>query len=156
MSNTNAKNIIEKMGEILNSAPNISEFTNKIHHDFTSNKAGEEFGLYSVGDTVVSKDILGNEVRSHNFILYAHNQAFTDYDRLLNSGFLLELSYYLERITEADGYEIEAKISEQDIKTGVLTGVSCANAMLYSVPTGNINDGVEYQVQLYATYKVNN
>ncbi len=154
-NDSQSMNIIERMGDILNNAPNITSFTNKVHHDFTANKPGDNFGLYSVGDAIVTKDILGNEVRRHNFILYAHNQAYTDYDRLVNSGFLLELSYYLESITEASGYDVEVKLGETT-KSGRLTEVSCANAMLYQVPTGNINDGVEYQVQLYATYKVNN
>ena len=99
----------------------------------------------------MSEDILGNQTRQHNFVLYAINQSFTDYDRLANSTFLLELTYWLEQYKEKD--TIEVTINGKTIQ-GELSGLSSANGMLYSVPTGDINDGVMYQIQIYAKYKL--
>ena len=83
-------------------------------------------------------------------MLYAINQAYNDYERLSNSSFLLELSYWLESIEEGE-YEIEVTINGKT-RTGKLKSISCANAMLFAVPTEDINDGVMYQVQVYAEY----
>ncbi|RHR72630.1 hypothetical protein DWW50_12920 [Eubacterium sp. AF15-50] len=142
-------NIIELVKELLTNYPKMKEFTNKIHIDFTRNEPSD-FGLSSTGDTKIKEDILGNQTRKHNFVLYAINQAFNDYDRLANSTFLLELSYWLELICENE-YEIEAVIDNKKRK-GFLKSIECANAMLFQIPTGDINDGCMYQIQIYATY----
>lgn len=143
-------NIIELVRKILTDYPNISEFTNKIHIDFTSNENDSNFGLSSTGDVKVKEDVIGNQVRKHNFVLYAINQAFNDYDRLANSTFLLELSYWLESLPE-NVYEIEVAVDNKKRK-GFLKSIECANAMLFQIPTGDVNDGCMYQLQIYATY----
>ena len=45
------------------------------------------YGLSSNGDSLVKEDILGNQIRRHNFVMYAVGQSFTDYNRLANSNF---------------------------------------------------------------------
>ena len=141
-------NIIELVKQMLTDYPKISEFTNEINVDFTED-APTNFGLSSVGDRVVKEDILGNQTRQHNFVLYALNQSFTNYDRLVNSTFLLDLTYWLEHYKQED--PIEVTINNKTV-SGKLLGLSSANAMLYMVPTGDINDGVTYQIQIYAQY----
>lgn len=141
-------NIIELVKQILTDYPKISEFTNEINVDFTED-APTNFGLSSVGDSIVKEDILGNQIRQHNFVLYASNQSFTNYDRLANSTFLLDLTYWLEQYKNKD--PIEVTINNKTV-SGKLLGLSSANAMLYMVPTGDINDGVTYQIQIYAQY----
>ncbi len=143
-------NIIEVVKQILTDYPKISEFTNEIQVDFTESTP-TNFGISSTGDSLLSEDILGNQIRQHNFVLYAINQSFTDFDRLANSTFLLELTYWLEQYKEKDA--IEVTINSKTIQ-GKLSGLSSANGMLYSVPTGDINDGVKYQIQIYAKYKL--
>lgn len=143
-------NIIELVRTLLTDCPNMSEFTNNIHIDFTDSEKKSDFGLSSTGDSKIKEDILGNQTRRHNFVLYAVNQAFNDYDRLANSTFLLELSRWLENI-EPDEYGIEEIIKGETYK-GKLKSVECANAMMYQIPTGDINRGVMYQLQIYATY----
>lgn len=143
-------NIIELVKQILTDYPKISEFTNEINVDFTEDTP-TNFGLSSVGDKIIKEDILGNQIRQHNFVLYAVNQSFTDYDRLTNSTFLLDLTYWLEKYKQED--LIEVTINDKVVH-GKLLGLSSANAMLYSVPTGDINDGVMYQIQIYAKYKL--
>ena len=141
-------NIIELVKHILTDYPKITEFTNEINIDFTDD-THTNFGLSSVGDNLVKEDILGNQVRQHNFVLYALNQSFTNYDRLVNSTFLLDLAYWLEQYKNED--PIEVTINDKTV-SGKLLGLSSANAMLYMVPTGDINDGVTYQIQIYAQY----
>jgi hypothetical protein len=93
---------------------------------------------------------LGNQTRTHNFVLYAVNQAFEDYNRLANSTFLLELTYWLEK---QKGQAIIVTIDDTE-KQGKILGMSAANAMLYSIQDEDINKGVTYQIQIYATYSV--
>ena len=141
-------NIIETVRQILTDYPKITEFTNEINIDFTDDTP-TNFGLSSVGDQKISEDILGNQVRQHNFVLYALNQSYTNYDRLANSTFLLDLAYWLEQYNHED--PIEVTINDKTV-SGKLLSLSSANAMLYMVPTGDINDGVTYQIQIYARY----
>ena len=141
-------NIIELVKRILTDYPKISEFTNEINVDFTEDTP-TNFGLSSTGDQLIREDILGNQVRQHNFVLYALNQSYTNYDRLANSTFLLDLTYWLEQYKQED--PIEVTINDKTV-SGKLLKLSSANAMLYMVPTGDINDGVTYQIQIYARY----
>ena len=143
-------NIIELVRQILTDYPKITEFTNEINIDFTDDTP-TNFGLSSVGDQKISEDILGNQIRQHNFVLYALNQSYTNYDRLANSTFLLDLTYWLEQYKHED--PIEVTINDKTV-SGKLLKLSSANAMLYMVPTGDINDGVTYQIQIYAQYHI--
>ncbi len=70
---------------------------------------------------------MGNQIRQHNFILYAVFQSFNDYDRLANSGTLLELQMWLEQY--ADGQEISINIGGKEL-TGQLTKLTCAKVLL--------------------------
>lgn len=142
-------NIIEAVRQILTDCDLITQFTNEIHVDFTNDEA-TNFGISSNGDVMVKEDILGNQTRKHNFVLYAVKQSYEDFDRLANSTFLLDLTYYLETIKGAD---ITAMVNGIE-KNGKLLSISSANAMLYSIPTGEINDGITYQLQIYATYSI--
>ena len=141
-------NIIEQMKNIINTYPKISEFSHDVHVDYTDD-TDVNYGLSSIGDTLVSSDILGNQDRRHNFVLYAVNQSFNDYDRLKNSSFLLDLTYWLEQIPEGE-YELE-----MGEKTGYIKRISCANAMLYTYQNGAVEGSVTYQIQLYADYRLN-
>lgn len=162
-------NIIELVKEIITNYPKISEFTNEINVEFTEDTP-TNFGLSSTGDRLIKEDILGNQTRQHNFVLYALNQSYNNYDRLSNSTFLLDFSYWLEHtaINQAvtsvvDGFGTSYPDGEYPSDStfpihsglkGKLIKMSSANAMLYMVPTGDINDGVTYQIQIYAQYTI--
>ena len=141
-------NIIELVKSILLEFPKI----NDLHIDYNES-APDEFGLYPTGDTLVKEDILGNQTRQHNFILYAVYQSFNDYDRLANSGTLLELQMWLER--HANNQEVSITVDDKEL-TGQLTKLICANGMLYNIPDENTNSGVQYQLQITAEYKIQN
>lgn len=134
-------NIIELVKEILLKFPKINEVCNDIHVDFTDD-IPTNYGLSSTGDSLIKTDILGNQSRKHTFILYAVYQSQSDYDRMVNSGTLLELQYYLEK-----------NYFNQKFPDGIITKFTCSNGMLYSVPQENEFEGLRYQLQIIAEYE---
>ena len=144
-------NIIETMRTLLLEFPKINEVCNHISVDFTDDTE-ENYGLSSTGDTLLKEDILGNETRQHNFILYAVFQSVTDYDRMNNSGTLLELQQWLE--TQADnGIPVMAEIAGETFE-GEIESITPSNGMLYAIPNENNLDLVRYQLQISAIYKI--
>lgn len=144
--------IIDFMRQKLTEYPKISEFLagEDIHVDFTD-PAPVNYGLSSTGDTLVKEDLLGNQIRQHNFVLYAAGQSFTDYNRLANSNFLLELAYWLERLPEAEGLSVTIDGREM---IGRFLKSTTANAMSMGLMGETIDKGVMYQIQIYAEYKI--
>lgn len=144
--------IIDFMRKKLTEYPEISKFIagGEVHIDFTEPDP-VNYGLSSSGDSLVKEDVLGNQTRQHNFVLYAVGQSFTDYNRLANSNFLLELSYWLETLPEEDGIEVQVNGKTMQ---GRFVKASSANAMAMQPMTEDIHDGVLYQIQIYATYKI--
>ena len=144
--------IIDFMRKKLSEYPKIQEFLagEELHIDFTDPDA-TSYGLSSSGDTLVKEDLLGNQQRRHNFVLYAVNQSFTDYCRLANSNFLLELGYWLERLPEEDGSYVD---TGDEILTGRFIKATTANAMAMQPMGATVNDGVLYQIQIYANYEI--
>lgn len=139
-------NIIETVKQAVQQFPRINDVCGDIHVDFTDGEP-TSYGLSSTGDTLIREDILGNQTRQHNFILYAVWQSMNDYDRMSNSGVLLELQSWLEK------YANSKKI---DIDGGTLTKLTCANGMLYAIPNGTELDGWQYQIQITAEYEIIN
>lgn len=141
-------NIIETIQTALASFPKINE----LHIDYNDD-APDNFGLYPTGDRIITQDIIGNQTRNHNFVLYADFLSFNDYLRLQNSNTLLELQYWLEKYPNQQ--TITAMIDEEE-KNGVLTKITCSNGMLFSIPDGNINSAVRYTLQISAEYQIIN
>lgn len=138
-------NIIEAVKNIVADYDHISDFSGDIDIDFTKETSGN-IGLFPTGDSLVKRDILGNETRRHNFQLMATANSFTDFDRLNNSSWLLEFSYYLDGIKNL-------LIDETDDKKVSITKMTPANAMLYGYLNRDAQDGVVYQLQISAEYK---
>lgn len=139
-------NIIEKMKSVLEEYPKIGT----LHIDYNLN-AADSFGLYPTGDRKVSEDVIGGQERQHTFILYAVFQSFNDYDRLTNSGLLLDLQLWLEQY--ADNQELTTVINDVT-RRGYLKNITCANGMLYNIPDNNMNTAVQYQMQITADYTI--
>lgn len=142
-------NIIERVQAILESFPKISEVCNSIHIDFTDPEP-TSYGLSSVGDELITEDILGGQTRQHTFMLYTTYSSINDYERLSNSSILTELSTWLEKQID---YEVNTTIGNETF-TGVLTKLRGANGMLIEVPQDNEYDGYQYQLQIIAEYTV--
>ncbi len=144
--------IIDFMRKKLSEYPKIQEFLagEELHIDFTDPDA-TSYGLSSNGDVEVSTNILGDQLRKHNFVLYAINQSFTDYCRLANSNFLLELGYWLERLPQEAGIQVEI---DGKTLTGKFLKATAANAMAMQPMGSTVNDGVLYQIQIYANYEI--
>lgn len=143
-------NIIEQVRDIVSRFPEIASVCDCVHVDFTESETNS-YGLSPTGDTLISEDILGNEKRMHTFVLYAVYQSLSDYDRLSNSGVLLRLQQWLEK--QADGQEITAEL-DGEARTGELLKLTCANGMLFDIPSENFNSNVRYQLQITAEYSL--
>lgn len=142
-------NIIEKVTDILQNYPKISEVCNEVHIDF-SDPDPTSYGLSSTGDALITEDILGNQKRQHSFMLYSTFSSINDYERMLNSTALLELGLWLEEQTDC---EIESTVGD-NVYTGKLTKLRAENGMLYEIPQENQYDGWQYQLQIIAEYTV--
>ena len=142
-------NIIEKVTDILQSYPKISEVCNEVHIDF-SDPEPTSYGLSSTGDALITEDILGNQKRQHSYMLYSTFSSINDYERMLNSTALLELGLWLEEQTDC---EIESTVGD-NVYTGKLTKLRAENGMLYEIPQENQYDGWQYQLQIIAEYTV--
>ena len=79
-------NIIEVVKQILTDCPLVQDLSGSINIDYTEDSP-VSFGLYPTGDQLTKENILGNQDRRHNFVLYAVFQSLRDYDRLANSTF---------------------------------------------------------------------
>ena len=133
--------IIEYMRQKLTEYPKISEFLtgDDIHIDFTEPDP-INYGLSSNGDTLVK-----------DFVMYAVGQSFTDYNRLANSNFLLELAYWLEQLPEEEGIEVN---EGDEVKQATFLKATTANAMSMGLMGDTVDQGVMYQLQIYAQYTV--
>ena len=132
-------NVIEAMQQVLLDFSGITG----IGIDFTAD-ADRSFGLSSTGDRLVRKTVCGKETRQHTFTLYAVFQSVNDYDRLANSGLLLELAQYIESCRDIP--------IEQNGMTGKAESFSTANGMLYEIPNGSIATAWRYQLQITINY----
>ena len=143
-------NIIETVKDLLQQFPKINEVCHAVHVDF-SGAVATDYGLSPTGDTLLFEDVLGNQTRQHTFTLYAMYQSVNDYDRLANSGTLLELQIWLEH--NGKGQSVTATLGDETF-TGEIQKITCANGMLYEVPQENMTDGVMYQLQINAQYTI--
>ena len=142
-------NIIERVRNILESFPKISEVCNEVHIDFADSEP-TSYGLSSTGDSLISEDIIGNQKRQHSFMLYTTYSSINDYERLHNSSALLELGVWLHDQLDA---EVETTIGST-VYTGTITKLTADNGMLYNIPQENELDGIQYQIQIIAEYTV--
>ena len=144
--------IIDFMRQKLTEYPKISEFLagDDIHIDFTD-PSPVNYGLSSTGDSLVKEDMLGNQTRRHNFAMYAVAPSFTDYCRLVNSNFLLELGYWLEQLPEEGG--LIANIGNQEMEARFIKAIT-SNAMAVQPMGETVNDGILYQIQIQVTYQI--
>ena len=142
-------NIIETVRSILESFPKISDVCNEVHIEFADPEP-TSYGLSSIGDELITEDILGNQLRQHSFMLYTTYSSLNDYERLSNSTALLELGLWLKELT---GCEVESTVGST-VYNGRLEKLTAANGMLISVPQENEKDVVQYQLQIIAEYTV--
>lgn len=141
-------NVIETIKQVLTDYPKISDLiSGEVHIDFTE-EGDHIYGLSSMGDNKLSEDVLGNQTRINNMVLYVTNQSMEDYERMNNSSFLLELGYYLETIK---GNEITAQIDDNEFP-GHIRSISVANGMAWS--RSEDNTYLTYQIQIKVAYTI--
>lgn len=144
-------NIIEKVRSLVQGFPKLAEICGTVHVDFTGNEP-TDYGLSSLGDTLVVEDICGNQERQHTFMLRSVFSAVNDFERMSNTGVLLELAQYLDRCV---GDEVTHEINGVT-HTGEITKITTANGALTMIPDENTVSGWFYQLQIVAEYTVNN
>lgn len=143
-----SKNVVRTMRELLSECSLLDKF-NGIHVDYTIEEdVPGALGLFSMGTTKTGEDILGNERYRIGFQLQTGLTAYEDYERLRNSDFLLQLTYWLNR---KKNIRIVEEFGETE-RLGKITTVSAGNALLFDAPTGDVNDGVVYQLQVTVDY----
>lgn len=142
-------NIIEKIRAIVQGFPKIAEICDTVHVDFPE-PSPTDYGISSLGDTLITEDILGNQIRQHSFMLRSTFSAINDYERMSNSGVLLELAQYLD--SKADE-EVEHEI-DGIVCTGTIRRITTANGTLAMITNGNVVNGWFYQLQIVAEYTV--
>lgn len=142
-------NIIEAVRQAVETFPKIAEVCNEVHIDFTEPEP-TGYGLTSIGDKLISEDILGNQERQHSFLLYSVFSGINDYERLANSSVLVELTYWLEQRTDI---QIESQCGGSEA-VGTITKITAENGMICSVSPENPGDGIQYQLQITAFYTV--
>lgn len=140
--------VIEYLRDWLSSSGLMDQFVGQ-HFDYVD-QVPNEAGLFSNGINKQSEDILGNEKYQASFQLLSGLHAFSDYDRLKNSDFLTKLAYSLNQIKDVEVIETIDGVN----RNALITNVICNNGMLFNLPTGDINDGVIYQLQIQVNYKI--
>ena len=83
--------------------------------------------------------------------MYAVAPSFTDYCRLVNSNFLLELGYWLEQLPEEGGLSVN--IGNQEMEARFIKAIT-SNAMAMQPMGETVNDGILYQIQIQVTYQI--
>lgn len=141
-------NIIETVRKILTDCSLMDQF-NGVHIDYTDSTPGD-CGLIPQGARLLGGDVCGNEKYLITFQLQSGLHAYEDADRLSNSNFLLELGYYLDHIMDIETVE---KVNGSE-KNAVITKMRCNNALMFFAPSGDINDGVVYQLQIEVNYTI--
>lgn len=142
-------NIIEKTKEMLLQFPEIALVCNDINIDFAGNTP-TSYGLSSVGDSLLSEDILGNQKRQHSFILYSTFSGINDFERMTNSEAITNLSVWLSKQT---GQQVTTEL-DGVVYTGEITAVATGGGTLYEVPQGNVIKGLRYQLQIEVQYTI--
>ena len=136
-------NIIERVREIVSGFPKIGE----LHQDITDSAPGG-FALASVGDVLLSEDVIGGQTRQHSFLFYAVFSGINDFERIANSGFLVELALWLEA---HEGETVDMTVNGRTL-TGEIARIRTANGMLLALPQDSMFGGVQYQLQITAEY----
>jgi len=140
-------NVTETIQKIITDCPLMDEFNNGVHIDYTEAKDNDA-GMFPIGPTKTGEDLVGNEKYKMTYQFYAGLCAFEDAERLKNSDFLTQLTYYLNKMKNIS--IIETMDGEQ--RYGTIKKIDAANALVFDVPTGDLNDGVRYQLQLSVSY----
>lgn len=146
----------------------VKEGDHDVHIDFIDPQTGD-IGLFPIGPTLVKSDVLGNKTYKMIFEMYSQRVGFEDFDRIDNVRYFSNLVYKLNNLKHvkvlepletymffgADTFFNDySYLSDEEHIPGWILDVNAGNGLKYSVPTGDINDGIIYQMQITVTYKL--
>ena len=88
--------ILQAMKEYLSDCPFLDEMARVDILVELLSESPTNYGLSAAGDMLVRRFINGKQVRQANFVLYAKEYTFDDVQRLENSGFCENFTFWLE------------------------------------------------------------
>lgn len=91
-------NLVETIKKIFTDREFMNEF-NGMHVDYTNSEEYDS-GLFLTNDRKISEDMIGNVKRQASFTVYRNVYNLSDAERIQNSSFILELSAYLESLSD--------------------------------------------------------
>lgn len=144
-------NLVETIKKIFTEREFMNEF-NGMHVDYSNNNE-EDSGLFLTNDRKISEDIVGNVKRQASFTVYRNVYSLSDAERIQNSAFILELSAYLESLSD-EKITFEYKIGKEKEKTAYIDTISCSNGMVFQYLGNNPGNGAQYMLQLNVIYVV--
>ena len=139
-------NIVECVKELVQNA--LEECGLSTLHIDDSSAEPQTFGLAPLGDMLLKESVTGAvQQRQHTFMLYAAFSGINDYERLTNSGLLLDLALLLERSAGSFTHTLgESSFS------GCIDSVTTANGAIHDVPLDESVYGIRYQLQIIVKY----
>lgn len=137
-------NIIEAVDDILLTFPGNAD----IRIEFADSEP-VSWGLSSIGDDLAFEDVLGNQRRIHHFLLYFTFSGINDYERLMNSSIITNLSVWL---TEQTGAEVITQVGSLT-GTGEIVSMRAGDGKLYEIPDDS-DLRLRYQMSITAEYTV--
>ena len=128
-------NLVETIKKIFTDREFMNEF-NGMHVDYTNSEEYDS-GLFLTNDRKISEDIYN----------------LSDAERIQNSSFILELSAYLESLSD-ERISFKYKIGKEKEKTAYIDDISCSNGMVFQYLGNNPSNGAQYMLQINVTYVV--
>lgn len=122
----------------------------QVHIDGVRNFV-DDYGISSRSDTLIKEDILGNEKRRRILTFYAMFSSINDFERINNSGTIDQLQQFLEHFPNEQEIDVSDGIHDY---VGYLRRITCANAQMFTIPDGTMNNAVQYNLQITVEYDV--
>lgn len=121
--------------------------TDSVHIDFVEEMDGCA-GVSLMGDKLLKRDILGNQTRLSDLLIYMVAQGVNDYERQANTEALTELGLHLD-VMKRNAITVTYDGEEHD---GEINSVSVSEASVYTVS----EDGVytTYQMKVSVNYEI--
>lgn len=136
--------ILQAMKEYLSDCPFLDEMARDDIHVELLSESPTNYGLSAAGDMLIKRYVDGRQVRQANFILYAKEYTFDDVQRLENSGFCEEFTFWLEdKNTAGELPDLGENITAEK--------VSASNGMMFEIAENS--DTGTYYIQINLIYR---
>ena len=136
--------ILSATREYLSNCPFLDEMAKDNIHVELMDETPTNYGLSAAGDMLIKRYIDGKQVRQANFVLYAKEYTFDDVQRLENSGFCENFTFWLEdKNTAGELPDLGDSLTAEK--------VSASNGMMFEL-SENSTTGT-YYIQINLIYR---